>query len=328
MMELNKFCLSQFNEALIDLNKWQELVDLITDIFDADSSTIVKFNDQTFSVFVTSCNENNFLSLNDEWSYESQSFCRAIVDNKQQLYIPNALESEQWKNSPPVVKGPVRSYCGVPIFWPGNDLVFGTICAIDTAPTNYKSSLTKLLTQLSRLITADLQMAYDMEIHRQMSITNSMTGLLNRRGLEVLAEQKLQEAKRKQCSIGIFYIDIDNLKIVNDTFSHAAGDECILSLVKALKLSLKESDLIARIGGDEFVAFSLLDHDRKKEFFALSNNIQENYKTIIKDNDELSLTSLSIGQLIQPHSATICLEDLLSQADELMYEEKTKKRNS
>jgi len=202
MMELNKFCLSQFNEALIDLNKWQELVDLITDIFDADSSTIVKFNDQTFSVFVTSCNENNFLSLNDEWSYESQSFCRAIVDNKQQLYIPNALESEQWKNSPPVVKGPVRSYCGVPIFWPGNDLVFGTICAIDTAPTNYKSSLTKLLTQLSRLITADLQMAYDMEIHRQMSITNSMTGLLNRRGLEVLAEQKLQEAKRKQCSIG------------------------------------------------------------------------------------------------------------------------------
>jgi len=71
-----------------------------------------------------------------------------------------------------------------------------------------------------------------------------------------------------------------------------------------------------------------LDHDRKKEFFALSNNIQENYKTIIKDNNELSLTSLSIGQLIQPHSATICLEDLLSQADELMYEEKTKKRNS
>ncbi len=108
--------------SIIDLSKWQELADLIVDIFGADCGAIIKFTGHSFTTMLSSRNEANFLHKGTEWSSDSKSFCRTIIKTGKPLYIANAVEDEYWFDAPPVVNGPVRSYCGVPIFSPDGSL--------------------------------------------------------------------------------------------------------------------------------------------------------------------------------------------------------------
>lgn len=314
----------QDKETSIDLNKWQELTELIVDLFGADCGAIVKLETGVFNVVVTSQNQHNFLHQDVEWSNDSKSFCRAVVETNKPLYVPNALDNDYWLDSPSVKNGPVRSYCGVPIHYPDGS-VYGSICAIDTDCTHYEPNLIKLLLHLSRLITADLKMAQTIERHRQLALTNSMTGLLNRRGLDVLGQQKRKEAKRYHQPIGLLYIDIDKLKLVNDTFGHQAGDMCISILGMILEQSVRESDLIARVGGDEFVVLTLLNED-EETLNTLAGRIREKYHQRTINDPELSISNISIGEHIEPYDSGLSLEEMLSISDALMYQEKDRKK--
>lgn len=95
------------------------------------------------------------------------------------------------------------------------------------------------------------------ELHKQ-SITDKMTGLYNRRGLELFAEQYLRIAQRTpDQSVYLVFADIDGLKKVNDTYGHDPGDELIRDAARVLKSSFRDSDLCCRLGGDEFVALTI-----------------------------------------------------------------------
>ncbi|MUK46500.1 diguanylate cyclase [Aliivibrio fischeri] len=310
--------------SIIDLSKWQELADLIVDIFGADCGAIIKFTGHSFTTMLSSRNEASFLHKGTEWSSDSKSFCRTIIKTGKPLYIANAVEDEYWFDAPPVVNGPVRSYCGVPIFSPDGS-IYGTICAIDTKSTRYEDALTKLLLHLSKLITSDLKIAEKAEQHRLMALTDQTTGLLNRRGLNVLSEQKFKDAKRNQDHIGVLYLDIDNLKIINDNFGHLSGDKCIKLLATILKKMVRQSDLIARIGGDEFTVLALISSENTKELDHLSMRIREVYQNEIKDNAELNMSNISIGQHLVSYDSNTSLKEMLAKADSLMYQEKIDK---
>ncbi|MUJ38370.1 diguanylate cyclase [Aliivibrio fischeri] len=310
--------------SIIDLSKWQELADLIVDIFGADCGAIIKFTGRSFTTMLSSNNEASFLHQGTEWPSNSKNFCRTIIKTGKPLYIANAIEDEYWFDAPPVVNGPVRSYCGVPIFSPDGS-IYGTICAIDTKSTHYEDALTKLLLHLSKLITSDLKIAEKAEQHRLMALTDQATGLLNRRGLNVLSEQKFKDAKRNQDHIGVLYLDIDNLKIINDNFGHLAGDKCIKLLATILKKMVRQSDLIARIGGDEFTVLALISSENTKELDHLSVRIREVYQNEIKDNAELNMSNISIGQHLVSYDSHTSLKEMLAKADSLMYQEKIDK---
>lgn len=326
---MTAFLTSRFDsqDNIIDLSKWQELADLIVDIFDADCGAIIEFTGRSFHTLVSSNNDTNFLHQGSQWSSDSKSFCRTIVETGKELYVPNALESEYWINAPAVENGPVRSYCGVPVFHPDGS-IYGTVCAIDTKHTNYKNALIKLLFHLSKLITADLKMAYEAEQHKQMALTDSMTDLLNRRGLDVLGKQKRKDAKRYQKTIGILYLDIDNLKQVNDNFGHSTGDQCIQVLADILKSEVRESDLIARTGGDEFIVLTLLNKEQETELNALSLRIRQRYQKKTQHQPGLNISSISIGLHLESHNSTTSLKDMFMNADASMYKEKEQKKNT
>ena len=154
-----------------------------------------------------------------------------------------------------------------------------------------------------------------------------MTGLLNRRGLDILGQQKQKEAKRYHQNIGVLYIDIDKLKLVNDTFGHQAGDQSILTLAKILEQSVRESDLIARVGGDEFVVLTLLNED-EETLNTLALRIREKYRQQTIHQNELAITNISIGQHIEDYHSDSTLDAILSISDALMYKEKANKKNA
>jgi diguanylate cyclase (GGDEF)-like protein len=95
---------------------------------------------------------------------------------------------------------------------------------------------------------------------REMSFTDPLTRLHNRRGFLALAEAQLQLMHRSHRNATLLYVDVDGLKVLNDVYGHAEGDRALVRVARALRGTLRRSDLVARIGGDEFVAL-LFDTD-------------------------------------------------------------------
>ncbi|MDX2319957.1 MAG: sensor domain-containing diguanylate cyclase [Moritella sp.] len=323
----NQACLSRSQQKVIDLDKWQQTVDLIAELFGSACGTIVQLRQNEFNVVVASQNEDNFLSRNDSWSWDLNSFCRKIIETKKALNVQEALSDADWKLSPPVVEGKIRSYCGLPIFWPDGEL-FGTICIIDIKATEHSLTLIKLLEQFCRLITADLKMLRDYQEIRDLALTDELTGIHNRRGLSFLGEQRIKEARRAKQNIGFVYIDIDHLKRANDEHGHQIGDKCIITLANVLQANCRESDIIARIGGDEFIIMTYFsdEDDNEHHLEKLALRILGGYNSAVSEFDTNEITSLSYGYRAFHHEHLPILEEMIAQTDQLMYQNKNSKR--
>jgi len=95
------------------------------------------------------------------------------------------------------------------------------------------------------------------ESAEKLADTDPLTGLLNRRGFDVLAAQAVLQAGRTGLGMALLYIDVDSLKGINDRFGHAAGDEALRDVAQALRGASREADIVARLGGDEFVVLAI-----------------------------------------------------------------------
>ena len=99
-------------------------------------------------------------------------------------------------------------------------------------------------------------MVQDMEVRAQ-SLIDPLTGLHNRRGFFVLAEQQLRLAQRGRLGMLLLFADVDDLKGINDRAGHAAGDRALQAVAIVLRETFPESDILARLGGDEFVVLAI-----------------------------------------------------------------------
>jgi len=159
-----------------------------------------------------------------------------------------------------------------------------------------------------------------------LSLTDQLTGIYNRRGLFTLVDQLFKQAKRQNKGIFMLYADIDNMKEINDTFGHKEGDVVLIETANILKTNYRESDIIARIGGDEFVVIPVgtSGDDIEKIVDRLEKGL-EMYNTERKHTYSLSLSS---GVAYYDPDNPCSIEELLIQADELMYKHKKHKKKS
>jgi diguanylate cyclase (GGDEF)-like protein len=156
-----------------------------------------------------------------------------------------------------------------------------------------------------------------------LSLTDELTDLYNRRRFFVLAEQYLKVAIRAKKKLLLLYIDMDDLKRINDHCGHNQGDQALIALASILRKTFRESDIIARIGGDEFVAL-LESPDENDEMLItrLYENIRD-YNTKVSKDYKLSV---SVGVAHFGPEYFISIDELLSKADALMYVQKQKRR--
>jgi diguanylate cyclase (GGDEF)-like protein len=156
---------------------------------------------------------------------------------------------------------------------------------------------------------------------RQLSVTDELTGLYNRRGFFLLAEQ-LKIARRTQTSYFILFADLDGLKNINDTFGHEMGDRVIVDTGQILKETFREADIVARLGGDEFAVFI---HTFSGNFSNFYMRLQENIERF-NQQSERAYISISLGVQSGDLNNEFSLEQLVAKADKLMYEHKRTKR--
>ncbi len=161
------------------------------------------------------------------------------------------------------------------------------------------------------------------KIH-DLTLRDELTGLHNLRGFYLLAEQALRLARRSQTPFSVLFIDLDNLKQINDKLGHNMGSAALAETAKLLNVTFREVDVIGRIGGDEFVVAGQFSQA------ASAAVIQRLHAASAMRSSEAGkrfTLSFSIGCATTDGNAHESLEDLVTQADNAMYQEKRLKKS-
>jgi diguanylate cyclase (GGDEF)-like protein len=160
------------------------------------------------------------------------------------------------------------------------------------------------------------------KIH-DLTLRDELTGLYNVRGFNLLAGQSLRLAQRAEVPFSVLFIDMDNLKRINDELGHNAGSATLTETAKLLNATFREADVIARLGGDEFVVagqFSL------EAIAASANRLQDQAAMRFSDAYGRFPLSLSIGYATSSDNRFDSLKELVAQADQAMYDKKRRKK--
>lgn len=169
-----------------------------------------------------------------------------------------------------------------------------------------------------------LQLVKFQEKLLRMSVTDELTGLYNRRGFFTLADQQFKISGRLKHPIYLLFADLDGLKGINDQFGHQEGDEALIRASKVLIDTFRQSDIIARIGGDEFVVIPI---GTTEEGAGIA--ISRLYKTLELCNANSGNAyelSLSVGLACYNPADPCSVDELVSRADRSMYEQKKQKK--
>ena len=180
-----------------------------------------------------------------------------------------------------------------------------------------------LVAYITTMLAADVN--YGKEMFKVLSETDEMTGLLNKRSFSPMLGKAIEVAEQYSQPLSVMMIDADNLKKVNDTYGHKAGDKLILTIASTIRDCLRTSDIICRYGGDEFVA--LLPQFPSAKAAETAERLRSAVENTSFDVDgEKITTTVSIGVASYPDKVSKT-SALMEKADEALYESKKAGRN-
>jgi diguanylate cyclase (GGDEF)-like protein len=158
------------------------------------------------------------------------------------------------------------------------------------------------------------------ELLQNLTLIDELTQLRNRRGFFELAQQALKVAQREHYAMGVFFMDLNGLKRINDSLGHQAGDQALRDTADVLRDTFRSSDILARIGGDEFVAMAHLHSTQ--DLHALSGRLRDHLQAFNQTHRRPYPLNISVGMTLVDIPTEEDLESLLARADAAMYEEK------
>jgi two-component system cell cycle response regulator len=159
---------------------------------------------------------------------------------------------------------------------------------------------------------------------RALSITDELTGLSNRRGFFAFAQQQMKHARRHGERMVLFFADLDDLKTINDSFGHVAGDSALADAARIFVETFRDSDIIARMGGDEFAV--ILGNAPDSGIDTVRNRLEKRLAEYNDRKDGSFRLSVSVGLTVFDPAKPVSVDELIRQADERMYEEKVRRK--
>jgi diguanylate cyclase (GGDEF)-like protein len=182
----------------------------------------------------------------------------------------------------------------------------------------------------SNILTRSVR--YAIERHRMqqelraLSLIDEMTGLHNRRGFLTLAQQQVKLSNRTNQPMLLLVADLNNLKLINDTLGHHQGDQALIETAKVLKETVREQDIVARFGGDEFAV--LLIGAKKASASTAAVRLQEKLAARNTTLERPYKLSVSVGVACYDPSEPCAVEELIARADALMYKQKYEQKRT
>jgi diguanylate cyclase (GGDEF)-like protein/PAS domain S-box-containing protein len=159
---------------------------------------------------------------------------------------------------------------------------------------------------------------------KDLSITDYLTGLHNRRGFMTLAERELKMQERTKSGLLLLFADVDHMKSINDTLGHEKGDQALVDIAAAFKKVFRKTDIIARVGGDEFAVLGI--GASADDFKIFQSQLKHQLDVTNAATNRGYKLSVSVGMAHKDPESVASLDDLISRADAMMYEQKRTKR--
>lgn len=247
----------------------------------------------------------------------ADSFCSQMVQGKAPRIAPYSPDIPLYREAQINKLVDIQAYIGQPLIKEDGSL-FGTLCAIDPHPQPQdlikEAELIDLLGEmLSRILQSELreiEQVRKTEHFEAESLSDSLTGLFNRRAWDKLVDLEEDRCKRYGHPTTVLMIDLNNLKTTNDKLGHAAGDELIQKAAYTLKEQVRSNDIVARLGGDEFAVLSI------------ETNLENAEKLVTRIEQAFSEANLSAAIGLALRNPTYGLHAAIMEADEKMYQNK------
>ena len=244
------------------------------------------------------------------------SFCGHTILDDRPLVVPNALDDARFADSPLVLAEPnVRFYVGWPLKAPDGQRI-GALCLMDRRPRPFGNDDLAALQDLAAMVEHELAAV-------QLATRDALTGVPNRRGFELLADQSLRVCRRQRLPMALVYIDLDGFKAINDAHGHAEGDRALVRFGERLSAAARDTDVVGRIGGDEFAL--LLVDATADQAAGMAARIEEAVDALDRGADRPYALSFSHGVVAFDPDRHESIGDLLVESDERMYERKRAK---
>jgi len=244
------------------------------------------------------------------------TFCGHTILGDEMLIISDTTLDERVFDHPAVVGEPyVRFYAGVPLRVVDGSKM-GTLCIADYKPRTFSAEDYQALKDLAELVEREL-------VAVQLATLDELTQISNRRGFTFLAQKSLNLCARQNISASLIFLDLDNFKEINDKFGHTEGDNVLIGFAEQLKIIFRDSDVLARLGGDEFAI--LLVGTASEKAHETIERLRLSLTSFFAEKYPGYSVSFSAGIKPVDFNEEFSVEKLLSHADMLMYQNKSKK---
>ncbi|WP_373235831.1 sensor domain-containing diguanylate cyclase [Cohaesibacter celericrescens] len=248
------------------------------------------------------------------------SFCTHAIQKDQPFIVHDATQDERFKHNPMVNEAPnVQFYAGIPLKSAlGYNL--GTLCVIDTKPRDISLDEIDILRDLASIVIDEIEL-------RTIATQDYLTGMLRRQSFMLKANQEMLRAIRYDTNFSIIAIDIDHFKSVNDRYGHATGDLVLRKIADICRSTLREIDVPARFGGEEFII--LLPQTDQHDAMIVAERIRKMIeKLVVEDSGNTVTVTTSLGVVDRITCGKDDINSILNMADDRLYEAKANGRNT
>jgi diguanylate cyclase (GGDEF)-like protein len=255
---------------------------------------------------------------------KASALSRHLCGDRQTLFIPD-LNEPPWDDDPARNTAPWRSYFAMKLAVSNRDFGALVFAARRARPDGIAQLDRDLLQLMALFVAAALERAQHAERIEQLAFYDSLTGLPNRVLFDDRIRQTIGAAKRYNRGFAVMYLDLDEFKEINDRFGHPAGDLVLNSVADRLLATLRESDTVARFGGDEFVVLQPVVNG-----FADASDLAHKIVSAMQEPVEVDGTEhvvhTSIGIALYPSDGA-STDELMQHADSALYRAKRAGRN-
>ncbi|HPJ01603.1 MAG TPA: GGDEF domain-containing protein [Candidatus Limiplasma sp.] len=291
--------------------RWQRLFSLMAKELREPTAMILRLTNDTIRVLFRG---EPKIKDGTEYYFGNGLYCESILGGG--ALLVTAVHSDENDYVHQAKLAPVFTCSGLPIFWPDQEL-YAAICVPRKVKKGLNKSYQTIVSDLKEAFEQELAFVYQQQLLLQTAETDPLTQIFNRRKIDSILKTEFDRARRYGSEFSVTMMDLNSFKQVNDVYGHDAGDAMLKAFVKSLGAKLRETDLLGRWGGDEFLL--ICPHTDQDNTQQMMDRIRPSVNKDLAAMPAFSGFSYGVTQY-EPADASF--QAIVKRADEKMYAHK------
>lgn len=316
---------STFSDKMDMAGTLKAIKKIIREVFPCNQFSLFLLDEETEVLTLSThfgLTKNSFIT--ERLSAQDVIFYK-VLKTRRAVYLKN-LVNKQTRFAPLPGTPAAGAFLAIPLLADGAKPI-GAIALHRKMPNSFAKDEIELLRKIAGQAAQVIDRITQYQHHRELSLTDELTGIFNRRYFNQRYEREIQRAQRYERPLTLIMIDIDHFKTFNDNHGHLMGDRVLQGVANLLEHSIRKADLLARFGGEEFVILlPEIDKERGRKVAEKLRRAVERAEFPKEETQPLGKITISLGLASFPEDSSRA-PDLLERADRALYTAKTLGRN-